>query len=71
MYWILVITEIVICLFLIFVILLQSSKVSLNLTTMWSWMTTITKRGPEKILHNFTIILGSCFILNTLLFMFI
>lgn len=60
------ILEIIIAILLIFVILIQSKNVSLNLTSMSWWMGTITKRGPEKILHNATIIMGIVFILNSL-----
>jgi protein translocase SecG subunit len=59
-------SEIVISILLIFIILIQNKNVSLNLTSMSGWMWTITKRWPEKIIHNITIILWVLFILNSL-----
>ena len=59
--------EIIISILLIFMILIQSKNVSLNLSSMSSWwMWTVTKRWPEKILHNTTIILWTVFIVNSL-----
>ena len=64
-------TQIIISILLIFIILVQTKNVSLNLTSMSSGMWTITKRWPEKILHNTTIILWTIFIVNSLaLFLF-
>lgn len=63
---ILKISEICFALFLIFFVLIQNKNVALNLTSMSGWMWAITKRGPEKILHNLTIILGTGFIINSL-----
>lgn len=57
MYTILQVTEIIICLMFIAIVLMQKAKVSLNLSTMSSSMGTITKRGPEKVLHNTAIVL--------------
>ncbi len=59
--------EIIVSILLILVILVQNKNVSLNLASMSSWMWTITKRWPEKIMHNLTIILGTIFILNSLI----
>lgn len=67
MFQILSILEVIISVLLIFVVLIQNKNVSLNLSTMSGWMWAITKRGPEKILHNLTIFLGALFILNSLL----
>lgn len=58
--------EIIVAILLIFVVLIQSKNVSLNLTSMSGGMGAVTKRGPEKILHNATIIMGVIFILNSL-----
>ena len=60
------IVEVVVSLLLIFFILIQSKNVSLNLSSMSSWMWAITKRWPEKILHNTTVILWTVFVVNSL-----
>lgn len=59
-------TEIVISILIIFFVLIQNKNVSLNLTNMSSWMWEITKRWPEKVLHNITILLWTLFILNSI-----
>ncbi len=59
--------EIFICVLLIFFILVQDKNVSLNLSSMSGWMWEVTKRWPEKVLHNITILLWILFILNSLL----
>jgi len=58
--------EIILAILLIIIILLQNKNVSLSLSTMsWdSWA--ISKRGPEKILHNTTITLAVLFIANSI-----
>ncbi len=58
--------EIIIAILLIFFVLIQNKNVSLNLSNMSGWMGEVTKRGPEKVLHNITIILGVLFILNSI-----
>ncbi|MDD2871797.1 MAG: preprotein translocase subunit SecG [Candidatus Gracilibacteria bacterium] len=58
-------TEIFISVLLIFFILVQNKNVSLNLSSMSGGMGEVTKRGPEKVLHNITIVLGVLFILNS------
>ena len=58
--------EIIIALLLIAVILIQNKNVSLNLSSMSGGMGTVTKRWPEKVLHNITVLLGALFILNSL-----
>jgi len=63
----LMIFEVLLAIFMIFIILIQNKNVSLNLTSMSWWMWSITKRWPEKVLHNLTIILGTLFVLNSLL----
>jgi len=60
------ILEVVLSVLLIFVILIQNKNVSLNLTSMWGWMWTVTKRWSEKVLHNTTIILWVLFIVNSI-----
>ena len=57
--------EVIIAILLIAVVLIQNKNVALNLSTMWGGMWEVTKRGPEKILHNATIILGVAFIINS------
>jgi protein translocase SecG subunit len=64
------IAEIALAIAIIFVVLIQNKNVTLNLSSMSGGMGTVTKRGPEKVLHNATIILGSAFVLNSL-FLFI
>lgn len=54
---ILQITQVLISVALIGVVLIQNKNVSLNLSSMSGGMGTITKRGPEKVLHNVTIAL--------------
>lgn len=63
-------TLIIISVLLIAVILLQNKNVTLNLSSMWGWMWEITKRWPEKVLHNATILLWVLFVINTLAFFF-
>jgi len=58
--------EIILAILLIAIVLIQNKNVSLNLSTMSGGMWAITKRGPEKILHNGTIFIGGLFILNSL-----
>lgn len=61
--------ELVIAVLLIFVILIQNKNVTLNLSNMWGGMGAVTKRGPEKVLHVTTIVLGFLFIaVATILF---
>lgn len=67
MFQILTILEVIISVLLIFVILIQNKNVSLNLSTMAGGMGSVSKRGPEKVLHNLTIVLWALFILNSLL----
>ncbi|MDD3793365.1 MAG: preprotein translocase subunit SecG [Candidatus Gracilibacteria bacterium] len=66
MFELLIFSEIVISVLLIFTVLVQNKNVSLNLSDMSNGMGEITKRGPEKILHNATIILGVLFIINSI-----
>lgn len=62
----LVFSEVIISILLIFFVLVQNKNVSLNLSSMSGWMWEVTKRGPEKVLHNITIVLGVLFVLNSL-----
>lgn len=64
---ILQITEIILALLVIAVVLIQNKNVTLNLSSMSGSMGAITKRGPEKVLHNATIIIGGLFVINSLL----
>jgi protein translocase SecG subunit len=59
-------SEVIIAIFMIFVVLIQNKNVTLNLTDMSWWMWEITKRWPEKVMQNVTIILGVLFVLNSL-----
>ncbi len=56
------IIEVVVSILLVLVILIQNKSVSLNLTSMSWWMAQIKKRGPEKVLHIATIVLGVAFV---------
>lgn len=67
----LTITQIILCILLILVVLVQNKNVSLNLTSMWGGMGPVTKRGGEKVLQNATIVIGTLFTLNALVFFFI
>ena len=66
MYEFIKILEIILSILLIAVVLIQNKNVSLNLSTMGWGMGEVSKRGPEKILHNATIILGVAFVLNSI-----
>lgn len=68
---ILSVTQIIISILLILVILVQNKNVSLNLTSMWGAMWSVTKRWWEKVLHITTIVLWTLFVINSLLFFFI
>ena len=61
------IAEIALSIALIAVVLIQNKNVSLNLSSMSGGMGSVTKRWGEKLFHNATILLGSLFILNSLL----
>ncbi len=58
--------EIFIAILLMFFVLIQNKNVSLNLSSMSGWMWEVTKRWPEKVLHNITIVLWTLFILNSI-----
>lgn len=64
----LTIAQVIISILLIGVILIQNKNVSLNLTSMWWGMGQVTKRWNEKVLHIATIVLGTLFTLNCVLF---
>ncbi len=59
--------EIILSILITIVILLQNKNVSLNISSMSGDAGEISKRGPEKILQNTTIILAIAFILNSIL----
>lgn len=59
-------TEITVSIALIFIVLIQSKNTSLSLSTMSSSMWEVTKRWPEKVLQNTTIVLWSLFLLNSI-----
>lgn len=59
-------SEVIIAVLLIFIVLIQNKNVSLNLSDMSNGMWEVTKRWPEKVLHNTTIILWVLFIINSL-----
>lgn len=58
--------EVIIAILMIFVILIQNKNVTLNLSDMSWGMWEITKRWPEKIMQNITIVLWTLFIINSL-----
>lgn len=62
----LVFIEIIISILLIIVILVQNKGTTLNLANMSGWMNEITRRWPEKVLHNMTVVLWTLFILNSI-----
>lgn len=64
-------TQIIVSVLLIIIILIQNKNVSLNLSSMWGGMWSVTKRWGEKVLHITTIVLWTLFIANSLLFFFI
>ena len=55
--------EIIIAVLLIFFVLIQNKNISLNLSSMSWGMWEVTKRGPEKVLHNITVVLWTLFII--------
>lgn len=64
---ILMIIQVIVSVLLVFVILIQNKSVSLNLASMWGGMDAVVKRWPEKVLHNATIVLGTCFIVSSVI----
>ncbi len=60
------ITQVIIWILLIFIVLIQNKNVSLNLASMWGGMGAVTKRGPEKVLFQITVVLGVLFIVNSI-----
>lgn len=57
------ILDVILSICLIFVVLIQNKGTALNLSSMSGGMNEITRRWPEKVLHNLTIILWTLFIL--------
>ncbi len=59
-------SEVIIAVLLSLIVLIQNKNVNLNLASMSGWMWTITRRWPEKVLYNITILLWTLFILNSI-----
>ncbi|MDD3302329.1 MAG: preprotein translocase subunit SecG [Candidatus Gracilibacteria bacterium] len=59
--------EVIVSLLLILIILIQNKSVTLNLTSMSGGMNQVKKRGPEKVLHIATIVIGVIFVLNSII----
>jgi len=57
--------EIAVAVCLILIVLIQNKWTALNLNTMSWWMNEITRRWPEKVLHNITVVLWIIFIFNS------
>lgn len=57
---------VIVSVLMVFVILIQNKNVTLNLSDMSGGMWEVTKRWPEKILQNITIILWILFTLISL-----
>lgn len=60
--------HIIVSLLLILVVLMQNKNANLNLASMSSGMNAVTRRWPEKVLHQATIILGFLFVSISILF---
>jgi protein translocase SecG subunit len=58
--------EIALAILVIFFVLIQNKNISLNLSNMSGGMWEVTKRWPEKILHNITVVLWTLFVLNSI-----
>ena len=59
-------SEVIIAILLSIIVLIQNKNVNLDLTSMSGWMWTITRRWPEKVIYNITIVLWTLFILNSI-----
>lgn len=59
-------SQIIVSILLIFIVLIQNKNVALNLSSMSGGMGEVSKRWPEKVLHNITIILGVIFVVNAI-----
>lgn len=59
------ISQVIIWIFLILVVLIQNKNVSLNLASMWGGMWAVSKRGPEKVLFQITVVLWVLFVVNS------
>lgn len=57
--------EIAVAVCLVLIVLIQNKWTALNLNTMSWWMNEITRRWPEKVLHNITVVLWIIFIFNS------
>lgn len=65
------VTEIIVSILLILAILVQAKGNGLSIAPGSNDFGKFEKRGPEKILHIITIILGAIFVLNTTLYFFL
>lgn|GEM_PF-791189 len=65
------IIEIIVSILLILIILIQAKGNGLSIAPGSNDFGKFEKRGPEKMLHIITIILGAIFVLNTTLYFFL
>lgn len=63
--------EIIVSILLILIILIQAKGNGLSIAPGSNDFGKFEKRGPEKMLHIITIILGAIFVLNTTLYFFL
>lgn len=63
--------EIIVSILLILIILVQAKGNGLSIAPGSNDFGKFEKRGPEKMLHIITIILGAIFVLNTTLYFFL
>lgn len=68
LYVFLKIFHVVVSLLLILAVLVQNKNANLNLASMSSGMNVVTRRWPERVLHQATIILGALFMIISVLF---
>lgn len=61
------IIEIILAVLLVLAVLLQNKEVALNLSSMSGGGNATEKRGPEKFLHIATIVLGTLFVINSII----
>ncbi len=65
------IIEIIVSILLILIILVQAKGNGLSIAPGSNDFGKFEKRGPEKMLHIMTIVLGAIFVLNTTLYFFL
>lgn len=63
--------EIIVSILLILIILIQAKGNGLSIAPGSNDFGKFEKRGPEKMLHIITIVLGAIFVLNTTLYFFL